>query len=142
MAVEITSEDYESVRKLIDVNLTTALLPDSVIELDVYTEEAVEFVTSRTDNDNPTTHRAAVYKLASLLAPALPDIFKESNAGYSYEKVKADYLAKAEELESKALDLIARAEETTPTRDEEPMPGFTVGSRSRCGYGVNDILDA
>lgn len=115
MALELEASDFESVRKLIDINLTSDRLSDDVLTLDAYMGEAIRYVQARTSNEDADAKLAAVYRLASLLIKAVPRLSSESNAGYSYTKQQMNIEKRAEELAMLADSAIARSEALNPT---------------------------
>lgn len=113
--IDLGASDFESVRKLIDVQLTADQLPDTVLGLDAYEGEAIRWVAQRTDNEDADARNAAVYVLAVLVIPALPRFLSESNAGYSYSLEKVDWKARIEQLMYLAENAISRSETANPT---------------------------
>ena len=111
----IETSDFESVRKLISTNLTSATLPDSVIGLVDYKSEAERRVSIQTSNEDDSAKRAARAFLAALLIPALPKLIKQNQAGYSYEMEKTDWGMRIAELEAIAASAIADSELLNPT---------------------------
>jgi len=85
---------YPAIRAALAADLTASVLPDSVIALPIYTtvaEMAIQALdplwASRDDNENAILQLAAIYWCASLIAPALPRLLKESigQGDYSYQ---------------------------------------------------------
>lgn len=147
MALTIEAGDYESIRKLIDINLTAATLSDDVIALDVYKQAAIDWVKARTSNEDAAAKRAALYKESSLLALVIPTLTSESNAGYSYQRKIADPVELSQRLEASAIDYINISEQMNQTQQEDASDGsfFDVAERSRCSSltgSLGDIFDA
>ena len=79
--------DYNQIRSLLDLRLTDVDLPDSVISQAVYEQaafawvaNACEDITSRLASDETVRYkkRAAIYRCAGLIAPAVSKLVSES----------------------------------------------------------------
>ncbi len=106
----ITSTEYPQVRAAIDVTLTSTVLPDAVIALDIYEEAAEIFVAdlvpgweALTGDDAIRVKNAVVYTLAALLLPAVPQFVSERSAdGQAYARPVPNLTARVAELRARA----------------------------------------
>jgi hypothetical protein len=80
--------DYPQVRALLGTEVTEAVLPASVIGMDVYQGVAESWANARIEDatalvpaDAESLHRAAIIYLAGLLAPILPDYTMRRDGG-------------------------------------------------------------
>jgi hypothetical protein len=112
-ALPIPIADYEAVRKAIDLTITAAMLPDSTIGLSIYVGEAEAWVASqdpdwatRTGAAASAIRRAAIYRAAGNLVPALPVLTREQMGDASFTYATRDIVATVADLYSKATSEI------------------------------------
>lgn len=114
MATLLGASDWPDVRAALDSRLTADLLPDRVIGSPIYATEARRRVLKRVPNygsldaeQQETLRTAAIYLLASMVAPAVPIIVREQDKDYSYQREAPDFGALATALSSRADELLA-----------------------------------
>lgn len=117
---------WPEVRAALDVSLSSGSLPDTVIEYDIYWGAAereladrIDDVESKTGGDLLKASNAALYVLASLIAPALPSILAGKAQYLSYQRSGVDWDQRSEALRARAENLIAdllTPSETSPRR--------------------------
>lgn len=115
MAIEITAEDCEQVRKAIDIRLDDVTLPNETILLPIYAETALMWMNDHFTTDKPIpadqeskAKTAAIFYLASLLCPAIKQVSGEKIAGGERQYKPFDSAAKASELEARATGIIGK----------------------------------
>lgn len=141
MTALIGSDDYETIRKLLDVSLNDGQLPDSTIGLDIYQGAAIADVLelhptaeSETGTDLLRCKRAAAYFCAARLAPAVVRI-----TSLTIQARDLNYARPVFDPEKRAAELraLAQAEITevlTPTEQAGTRPTMFVlatGNRGR-----------
>lgn len=116
MAITFVEDDYEEIRRAIDVTLTANTLPSTVISSDLYEGQAIEVVESELANlTEPQLaeyadriKRAAKLLTAAYVVPAVPAISNETVEGDTLAFQNRDLKALASELQSRAYDAIQR----------------------------------
>lgn len=96
----LTSAEYPAIRAAIDISMDVSNLPDDVIGLSIYEQEAerwVAIVHPLSDTyaagtvEFRTVQTAAIYACAALVAPAVPTLTGETyEDGYRYTRDKVD----------------------------------------------------
>jgi len=132
----LTISDYPAVRAALDISLTSAALPDAIIELDLYAGAATRAIRardpiaeSRTGDDLARVQLAAVLWCAALLVPALPQIASETHGDDTYRRQTSDPLVFATELRGRAeAELAAVLNAGTGSRSPRPF-AFTRAAR-------------
>lgn len=138
----LATTDYPAIRAVLDTSLTEANLPDAIIGLSIYADNAVQDVRNayeaagtaddpadETDADKQARiTRAAIYFCAARLAPAVVRITSVSVAtrDATYSRQTFDPTERAAELRADAAaELVPILE---PTEETPGMPTmFTVG---------------
>lgn len=110
--------DYDNIRALIDHTLDDVVLPDSVIELEIYLPRAERKVFRRfpdaltyTGEDLENVRLAAIYYTAALIAPSIPFYIRESHGDYSMTRSDEGWLAHAAKLNAKGDDALGDIDE-------------------------------
>jgi hypothetical protein len=131
----LTSDDYPTVRRVLEASLDDTTLPDDVIRDPIYLDVALEYIASRTGDTGDHAKRAAIYYLASLLAPAMQGRIM---AAYSIvtggSAAKPDIKMMVAELRSRAeteLDIIEKAGDTGQIAVAQRPAMFTLASGRR-----------
>ena len=133
-----SANDLASVRRAIDVSLTAALLPDAVIQDQVYLGMAEAEVLrrdpdalSRTGDERAAVRRAAVFLTAALLLPAVPRIVSEQHGDlHRYQRTPTALAETIADLRAKADGTIDRLLADDDEADE-PMLHFALGAGRR-----------
>ena len=119
MATWVVPGDYAAVRAALDVSLTTEVLPDDVIGLDLYVgaaERDVRYADPLADTyvgENAERIKAAAILLtAAYLAPAIPRLSSERLADYQYSQQAVDWNALAAHLRARARQELAAISST------------------------------
>jgi len=109
MADLLPSDLYPSVRAAIDVSLSSAMLPDSVIALSIYKAAAIADVLAidadaadRSGTELAHAQNAAVYFAAARIIAAVPQITRETRDTHTYQRRDVDPAERAAELRSLA----------------------------------------
>lgn len=134
-----SSTNYPAVRAAIDVSLDSAMLPDSIIVLDMYAGAGVRDVlnldplaASRTGDELAHATTAAILFVAARLIGALPQIVKETFPDHSYERNKVDSSARASELRNLAeAEIDAYLDPGDATSDRPTKFAVAGGRRGR-----------
>jgi siderophore synthetase component len=136
----LTPSDYAAVRAALDISLTEAVLPDSVIELDVYlgaaereVRAAVPDAESQVGENLERCRAAAILICAANLAPAIPRLQSERLADYTYQAQSVDWAKLAAALKERAKNELM-AVTTTDTAEQasqfrHPVFGVAKGRR-------------
>lgn len=135
MQIEFVIEDYESVRKLIDITLSENELPEAVIALSVYEGEAVEVITDALSSlteeqatDNAATiKRAALRLTASYLAPKIPQLTSEVLEGDKFTFAEKDFAKISADLETQAFNIVNRLLKKLSDAPKEIDTSFPAG---------------
>lgn len=107
--------DYPSVRALLDVSYVEQAWPsDAVIELRPFAPAAertlTEWAPEAVASSDPATQQAvldaAIYLTAAYLAPAIPRLHSESEAGYQYTIESTDWAERAASLTGQAAAIM------------------------------------
>lgn len=138
-ALPIPITDYEAIRKAIDITVTAAMLPDTVIGLSIFSGQAESWVdtqdpdwATRTGSAALAIRRAAIYRAAANLVPALPSLTREQMGDASFTYATRDLAATVDDLNSKAdseIDLATGADPDPSNLDAMPTmfvlaPGY------------------
>jgi len=137
MAYEFPDNRYNDVRSVIGLDITSAILPDDVLALPTFEGEAERFIEKYLTSDqyeNPDytsqVDTAAVYYLASLAAPTIPEVSSERIAGGSITYKNVDRMKQAEILKSRAVDILGEIDVATGESAAATNPNiFTVAPR-------------
>lgn len=137
----LDSENYPAIRAAIDISLSERNLPDEIIALSIYQGTGERWVLDR-DSDAESyapagaapdatkwarVQNAAIYKVASLICPAVPNITRDDfGPDESYTRKAMDLDRRAEELGDMASAELAAYLETDPVASQLPT-FFTVG---------------
>jgi hypothetical protein len=134
----LTASEYPAIRAAIDVTLDSELLPDATIGLPLYAGAAEAWVLSRLPTADSLAEpartaavRAAMWRCAALLVPAVPQIVSESTqADHAYTRQGLDIAKRVAQLMALAEEALAEA---TPADDVgAPMPTmFTLATGGR-----------
>lgn len=135
----LSSSDYDAIRAAIDVTLTSDMLPDSVIALDIYSGAGEQDVLdldstaeSATGSDATHVKNAAVYFTAARLAPAVPAIVSQQREDQQYRRQEVDWDARVDELRRLAFEEMDYVLGDTEEDEARHMPTmFTAGSGGR-----------
>lgn len=135
----LTSDDYEAIRKAIDITLDSTTLPDATIGLDLYVGAGQRDVLAidpiaetRTGDELQHAKTAAILFTAARLVGALPQITSEGRPDHSYNRAKVDPQARAAELRANAsLELDAYLDPGDATSDRPTMFKAGRGYRGR-----------
>jgi len=138
MTVLISATLYPAVRAAIDTSLDSNSLPDSIISLQIYHERAESIVldvdpdaATRTGAEKTHIENATVFMIASLLAPAVPQITAERVGEISVNR-KVDWNKRAEELRQLANEELAAVLEAADDTPYMPtMFKVATGNRGR-----------
>lgn len=113
MAYEFPDDRYADVRSVIGLEVTEAILPDDVLALPTFEGETERYINryiTQEQMDDPIVleqvHTAAVYYLASLVTPILPEVESERIPGGFITYAKVNLAEQAQTLHSQALDLL------------------------------------
>jgi hypothetical protein len=108
----LTASEYPAVRAAIDVSLDASNLPDAVISLPMYAQEAERWVLAQnplaaTYAPNTDAFKrmqvAAIYACAALILPALPQLTAEVyGQAYRYTRQEVDATAQQNALWARA----------------------------------------
>lgn len=116
----LNSSNYPAIRAALDTSLDSDMLPDSILDLDIYSGAADAWVIdrdasaeSRTGSDGDRIKRAAVYYCAALLAPAVPSLVEAKDERLSYKRAAVDWQARARELKAMADEEVSTVISTT-----------------------------
>jgi hypothetical protein len=136
MPTYLSPVEFASVRASIDVSLDISNLPDDVIALPMYRDEAERWVTTM----NPMaatylpgtpeylkTQVAAIYACAALILPAVPNLTSESyGTEFRYTRKELDMNAMQNQLWSRAMTALRSAQGGTGVvpADEKPPVRF------------------
>ena len=139
MAELLPAENYGMVRAAIDISLTSAVLSDAIIALDIFGPSAVREVlaidptaASRMGAELLHAQAAAAYFAAARIIVALPIVTREAGLGFSRETRTVDPAARAAELRGLAsAELDAYLEDTPATADMPSMFTVARGHRGR-----------
>ena len=150
MTTLLTVQTYPSIRAALGVLVDSNLLPDPIIQLDIYAGRAQSWLESkdplwvtRTGADRQRLTNAVVLRCAGLLASVMPSLTAESFAGeYNYSAQPVDWTARAAALMADAEDEVQQviaAEEDVSTANMPVMftsakpytVGGLVGGRGR-----------
>ncbi len=132
--------DYPAIRAALDVTLTEATLPDSIIELDLYLGAAEREVRAsdpdaetRTGEARERVRAAAMLLCAANLAPAIPRIAAEQLADYRYQQQPVDWMKLAAELRERAKAELTALTTTDATEQASRFrhPSFAVAKGRR-----------
>ena len=133
----LTAAEYPSIRAALDVGLDDEALPDSIIELPIYSGAAeleilrrVPDLYTKSGVDKRKCINAMILLTAAYLAPAMPQITSETLGDVSRSYQSIDWLKFAAELRGRADGTIV--ELTTGARAAIPTL-FSVASGRR-GY--------
>lgn len=138
----IDADQYDEVRAAIDVSLTSAQVPDSIIGMSVYQGLAERdvirsypnAVADMSDTDlAPHIMRATIFLTASYLAPQIPYVLKENFGNYSYTRKDADLIALADSLRGLAENELAIL--NNEDLDYSPVPVMFTLAKATRGYG-------
>jgi hypothetical protein len=120
-------DDYATIRAAIDISLSSAALPDSIISMSIY-QGAAELgvlardplAATRIGTDAQHIVNAVIYWTAALLVPAIPKLTREQfDTEYTVNRAQMDPLVQARTLRGLAdaeLDAVLAAGKTTPER--------------------------
>ena len=150
MTILLTVQTYPMIRAALGVLVDSNLLPDSIIQMDLYAGRAQTWVESRdpswatrTGADRQHLVNAAVLRCAGLLAPTMPALSSESFLGeYKYDANPVDWDARGQallaEAENEVQEVIAVTDEealtsTMPTFFTAAQPYTTKGLRGGRG---------
>ena len=113
MAYEFPDARYPDVRSVIGLEVTEAMLPDDVLALPTFEGQAEQFIgqyLTQEQYENPEyaeqVHTSAVYYLASLAAPILPEVESERIPGGHITYVKQNRTEQSRTLHSYAVDIL------------------------------------
>ena len=112
MTTLLTVQTYPSIRAALGVLVDSNLLPDSIIQLDLYAGRAQTWLegkdplwAARTGADRTHLVNAVVLRCAGLLASVMPALTAEAFAGeYNYSQTPVDWTARAAALMADAED--------------------------------------
>lgn len=133
------SESYPAIRAIIDTSLDSAVLPDDVIALPIYLDDA-DLETkardpgwaSRTGDALTRLRTAAMCLTAARILPALPQIKSEQHGGeYQYQRQEVKVAERVAELRARADAALAAILE--PTDTTPAMPTLFALGRGRRG---------
>jgi len=136
VAALLTTAEYPAIRAAIDVSLDAGMLPDPIIDLDIYAGAAVRDVLaidssaeSRTGGELAHAQNAAVYFAAARIIGALPQITRETRDTHSYQRAEVKAAERAAELRSLASAELDAYLATDATTDDIPTlfttaPGY------------------
>lgn len=150
MTTLLTVQTYPSIRAALGVLVDSNLLPDTIIQMDLYAGRAQSWLESkdplwatRTGADHQHLVNAVVLRCAGLLASVMPSLTAEAFAGeYNYSAQPVDWTARAAALMADAEDEVQQviaAEEDVSTANMPVMftsakpytVGGLVGGRGR-----------
>lgn len=150
MTTLLTVQTYPSIRAALGVLVDSSLLPDNIIQLDLYAGRAQSWLESkdplwatRTGDDRKHLVNAVVLRCAGLLANVMPTLTSEAFADkYNYSAQPVDWAARSAALMADAdaeVQLVIAAEEgaaiaTMPTMFSSAKPytpSGLVGGRGR-----------
>lgn len=150
MTTLLTVGTYPSIRAALGLLVDSNLLPDSIIQLELYAGRAQSWLetkdplwATRTGADRVRLTNAVVLRCAGLLASVMPSLTAESFAGeYNYSAQPVDWAARAAALMADAEDEVQQviaAEEDVSTATMPVMfssakpytPSGLVGGRGR-----------
>lgn len=150
MTTLLTVQTYPSIRAALGVLVDSNLLPDSIIQLDLYAGRAQSWLeakdplwATRTGADRQHLVNAVVLRCAGLLASVMPALTAEAFAGeYNYSQTPVDWTARAAALMADAEDevqAVIASEDDAVTATMPVMfssakpytPGGLVGGRGR-----------
>lgn len=126
----LSAENYPSVRAAIGVEIDTTMLPDEVLSLPIYKDEAERFIMRNLTEAQYTAEEtkdeadyAAILYLASLVAPTLRIVQQEKLVAGQIVYERTDLKALAERLREQAMQRINDVINQT-TSDSETNPNF------------------
>lgn len=134
----LSEQHYPAIRAAIDTTLDDSVLPDAVIASPQYQAKAEREIIARDPMAETRTgdeqHRiilAAIYWTAALLCPAVPDITRQQQADWQYQRSAFDYRARADELLAMAAEELAEVlgEAESNTADRVPLHFDVVSGR-------------
>lgn len=151
MTTLLTVQTYPSIRAALGVLVDSNLLPDSIIQMDLYAGRAQAWLetkdplwATRTGADHQHLVNAVVLRCAGLLASVMPALTAESFKGgeYNYSAEPVDWTARGAALMADAEDEVQQviaAEEDVSTANMPVMftsakpytVGGLVGGRGR-----------
>lgn len=124
--------DYPAIRAALDVTFVErGWPPDAVLALAPFVPAAearlAALVPDAVASPDPAVaarvRQAAVLLAASLVAPAVPQLARESYGGYSYERIAQDWPARAQALRAEALRWLAPLRPAAPVAALRRAPG-------------------
>jgi hypothetical protein len=105
----LSSSDYGAIRAAIDIALDSTTLPDAIIALDLYVGAGQRDVLSldplaesRSGTDVQHAKTAAILFTAARIVGALPQIVREKELEYEYQRAAVDAIKRAAELRALA----------------------------------------
>lgn len=150
MSTLLTVQTYPSIRAALGLLVDSNLLPDSIIQMELYAGRAQSWIESedpawatRTGADRQHLVNAAVLRCAGLLANIMPALTSETMPGgeYNYSAQPTDWPARAAALMADADDemqAVVAPGSTTPaampvmfTSAKPRTPSGLVGGRGR-----------
>ena len=103
----LTADDYEPIRKRLDLSLDREALPDETIDLfapeaerEILTRDPSAATRTWTELERVTD--ALRYLTASKIALALPVVVSETLGDYAYQRLKIDPVARSNQLRAQA----------------------------------------
>lgn len=111
MAIVLTADHCEQIRKAIDIDLDEVVLPNSTILLDIYALYAAQKITARLPDSldssfEPNATLAAIFTCAALLIPAVKQIQQTRKQGEEMTFKLLDWDKKQLDLDNRADQII------------------------------------
>lgn len=141
MASLLTTDDFEQVRKSLDVDLTVTSLPDSIISMSIYQAAAIADVLaiyssaeSETGADFQRCKRAAIYFCAARLAPAVVRLTSITTQARDLNISKPAFDPETRAAELRAMAQSELSEVVTPDQQAATRPtmfALATGTRGR-----------
>lgn len=118
MAFELDNSLFPSLRALLGSHVTATLLPDSVIQSDIFEGVAERWIDAKLTEEQQTekateAQTAALYYAAALIAPTIRVIARERIAGDEMQFESVDMQKRAAELLAQANAVISQIIEET-----------------------------
>jgi hypothetical protein len=129
----IDESRFDEIRSAIDTTLGEANLPNEIIAKDIYLGRALRWVASKTTNTGPEAKNAAIYYIAYLICPSMPQLESDRKATGDGYQVKVENLQdKLDRLLTTAQGYISEIDDVTPVLATQVPEYFTL-ARGRRG---------
>jgi hypothetical protein len=133
----LSSSDYAAIRAMIDITLDSTTLPDAIIALDAYIGAGMRDVLAidpdaetRTGDELQHAKTAAILFTAARLIGAIPQMLREKELEYEYQRATVNAADRAAELRALAsAELDAYLDVGDATSDKPTF--FTVATGRR-----------